>query len=356
MVVVTPQLVQDKNVLLRLDIDVPLRLASLAQGFSLRLQPNGKPSLQNKWEVVDDFRLKAGLPTLRLCLEHAKEVVIMGHIGRPDSAKASSGKPNEFFDQALSVAPIYEWLEEQGFSDELGSGKLKLLENLRFEKGEEGCDLEYARELPAFGDFFVNEAFAAHHPAASTTILPTLLPHAAGLRFAQEVGVLTKVREASRRPLVVIIGGVKLEDKLPAVLSMAKIADYVLVGGKIAAELSTRGSANILVAELNKEGTDVTEETISSWKEIINGAKIIVWNGPIGKVQNLEEMGSERGTYELAKIISDSDAETVVGGGDTVGFLDNSGLLDKFSFVSTGGGAMLEFLTYGTMPTIEVLK
>ncbi len=317
---VTPDFIHNKKVLLRMDIDVPLG------------------------NVAGDFRLEAGLPTLKMCLEHASEVIVMGHIGRP------GGKE----DPELSVGRVFEWL-----SQELGEPvKLRILENLRFEPGEESCDLEYAKELASFGDVYVNEAFASYHPASSTTILPTLLPHRAGLRFVKEVEKLKEVRENPKKPLVVIIGGAKVEDKLPVVEEMAKIADYVLVGGKIASEIqnSKFKIQNVLVGELNKEGTDVTPETIEKWQEIIAKAKMVVWNGPLGKIQNSEDMSSERGTYELAHILADSDAEVIVGGGDTVGFLQKLGMLEKFGFVSTGGGAMLKFLEKGTLATIEALK
>lgn len=344
MQVVTPQLIQGKKVLLRLDIDVPLGKSSIA---------NRQSSEDEGWEVVDDFRLKAGLPTLKLCLEHAKEVVIMGHIGRPKGKEVSD----------LSVAPIVDWLDDQGFGSYMESGKLKILENLRFEAGEESCDLGYAKDLSFLGEVYINEAFASYHPAASTTILPTLLPCFAGLRFVMEVEALTKVRENSQKPLVAVIGGAKVEDKLPVVLALSKITDKVLVGGKIAKELSVISyqlSANVLVGELNEEGTDITQETIEDWKKIIMDAKMIVWNGPVGKIESSElrkeELGSARGTYELAKMITESGAETIVGGGDTVGFLGQSGLSKKFSFVSTGGGAMLKFLETGTLPTIKALS
>jgi len=329
--------------------------------------PLGKPSAVSRQPsagsvVLDDFRLKVGLPTLKLCLEHASEVIVMGHIGRPNGREVPE----------LSVAPIYDWLEEELGGMEGLEGKLRLLENLRFEPGEsfdtaqafgseaqarrdEDAVLKYAEKLAALGDVFVNEAFAAHHPAASTTVLPTLLPHTAGLNFAKEVEILTRVRENPGKPLVIIIGGAKVEDKFPVVLEMAKIADYVLVGGKIAGELSavsSQLSASVLVGKLNEEGTDITPETIDRWQEIIREAKMIVWNGPLGKIEDPKNDQTKR----LAEMIVSSDAETVVGGGDTVTYLDQLGLLDKFSFVSAGGGAMLELLATGTLPTIEVLN
>lgn len=306
MQVVTADFVKHKKVLLRLDLDVSIEVG----------------------KVTEDFRLKASLSTLDLCLQNASQVIIMGHIGRPSFAEASEGKPQ------FSVAPIYNWLIDQGYE------KFKLLENLRFESGEDACDLEYAKELASLGEVYVNEAFGAHHPASSTTILPTLLPHAAGLHFAEEVRKLGEVRNNPKHPLVVIIGGVKLEDKLPAIESMRKIADSVLIGGKIASEIG-------LSKNLTEDGLDINEETISEWKLILQNASQIVWNGPLGK--------EDHGTLEIAKAVIDSDAESIVGGGDTVAFLDRVGLLDKFSFVSVGGGAMLKFLTEGTLPTIEVL-
>lgn len=322
MQVLSSGFVKDKKVLLRLDLDVPLRQA------------------QGKLVVEEDFRLKTALPTLNLCLENASEVIIIGHIGRPDGV-----------DPQLSVSPIYNWLMNQGYGEALETDKLKLLENLRFEVGEDSGDLEYAKELASLGEVYINEAFGAHHPASSTTVLPTLLPHYAGLRFAKEVAKLTQVRENPKRPLVVIIGGIKSEDKLPAIKAMAKIADTVLVGGKIISEISPydlMGEDHVMVGKLIPEGTDINDDTISLWQPVIQNASMVVWNGPLGKIEEL-------GTYKIAKIIIESKAESIVGGGDTISILDKSDLLDKFSFVSVGGGAMLKFLSAGTLPTIEAL-
>lgn len=322
MQVLTSELIKDKRVLLRLDIDVPI-----IDGM-----------------VGDEFRLEAGMPTLMLCLEHAREVIVMGHIGRPHGV-----------DPSLSVGPIYDWLVSQNLSSHLKSGKLKLLENLRFEEGEEKCDLEYAKELASLGDFFVNEAFASHHASASTTVLPTLLPHCAGLHFAEEVRVLRDVRENPKQPLIVIIGGAKIEDKLPAVIQMAKIADKVLVGGKIASELSAIShqlSDNIYLAKLRDDGKDIKEETVQLWAPFITRAKMLLWNGPMGLIEDPKYNQTEK----IAQLVIESGAESIVGGGDTVSYLNFLGDLPEFSFVSTGGGAMLEFLVKGTLPTIEALS
>lgn len=294
-------------------------------------------------KTVEDFRLKVGLTTLRFCLQYASQVILMGHLGRPEGE-----------DPNFSVEPIFNWFLQNGFEQDLSSKKLRILENLRFESGEDDASLDYAKELASLGDFYINESFAAYHPAASTTVLPTLLPHAAGLHFAKEVENLTRVRENSHQPLIVIMGGAKVEDKLPVITLFAKGADAILVGGKLVSEIRSQNlqmPANVLLGELNESGLDLTPESVESWREKINQAKMIVWNGPIGK--------EDAGTAKLAQMVLDTNAETIVGGGDTVSFLDKQGLLQKFQskgFVSSGGGAMIKFLSEGNLPAIEALK
>lgn len=318
----TEGLILGKRVLLRLDLDVTIE--------------NGR--------VVDDFRLLAGMETLGFCLDYASTVIIMGHIGRPKGE-----------DPSLTVKPIVDWLEEGYGHITLPEGKLHILENLRFEAGEDACDPSFTKELASYGDVYINEAFASHHPASSITELPKLLPHAAGFHFAQEVETLTKIRTNPDKPFVAVVGGAKVEDKLPAVLSLAKVADAVLVGGKIASEIkdqNTQIPPNVMLGKLTEDGQDLAPETIESWKSLIAGAKLIVWNGPVGKVEDPKNNQSQA----LAGLITSSTAQTILGGGDTISYVTKLGLLDKFSFVSTGGGAMLKFLIDGTLPSIEALK
>ncbi|KKQ09832.1 hypothetical protein A3E66_05675 [Candidatus Daviesbacteria bacterium RIFCSPHIGHO2_12_FULL_37_16] len=315
-------LISGKKVLLRLDLDVPIE--------------NGR--------VVDDFRLLAGMETLGFCLDHAQSVILMGHIGRPQGE-----------DPDLTVRPIVKWLEEGFGHIRLPEGKLHILENLRFEAGEDDCDQKFASELASFGDVFINEAFASHHPSASTTLLPKLLPHGAGFTFAEEVNTLEEIRERPQKPFVAIIGGVKIEDKLPAVLALAKIADAVLVGGKIADEIkleNTQVPPNVMVGKLTEDKEDIADETVDSWQPLIERARLIIWNGPLGRVEDEKYQNSRK----IAQIITTSNAKTILGGGDTITYVDELGLLNKFSFVSTGGGAMLEFLIKGTLPSIEALE
>lgn len=316
-------LIKDQIVLLRLDLDVPIK--------------NGV--------ITDNFRLWAGLETLGFCLDHAKTVIIMGHIGRPEGKEVPE----------LSVQPIIKWFEEGAAHIRLPKHKLHILENLRFEPGEDAADLDFAKDLASYGNVFVNDAFASYHPAASTTVLPKLMPHAAGFRFADEVETLTQVRNHPMRPFIAILGGAKLEDKLPVVQKMSQIADWVLVGGKLAKELTESGKrvgANVMVAELTENGEDISEKTLEEWKSILPRAKQILWNGPVGKFEDPKNDG----TTKLAHAITLTNAKTIIGGGDTVSALDHGHLLEKFTFVSTGGGAMLKFLVDGTLPTIEALK
>lgn len=323
MQVVSPDLIKGKKVLLRLDLDVEIK----------------------DKKVIEDYRLKAGLPSLKLCLEHADKIIILGHLGRPNGREVPE----------LSVEPIYDWLAEQdNLRSHLESGKLKLLENLRFESGEDDCSLDYAKQLATFGDFFINEAFAAHHRAASTTLLPTLLPHAAGLRFAQEVETLRRVRENPQKPLVIIIGGAKVEDKYPVIKALSSLSEHILVGGLLAKKIKDQFlqvPPNVILGQSNSSGLDLDDDTIEKFKAILTDAKSVVWAGPLGKY---EDPAGNIGNKELARTLIQTDTYTLIGGGDTIAALDE--FLPKFSFVSVGGGAMLELLSKGSLPTIDCLN
>ncbi len=181
------------------------------------------------------------------------------------------------------------------------------------------------------------------------------MPHAAGLQFAKEVEELTSLKQHPKKPFVAIIGGAKIEDKLPVLQTFAQIADAVLVGGKLPEEIKAEGltlPSNVLVAKMNEQGTDLSVEVADAFRGVILSSKQIVWAGPVGKYED----GFIEGTKALAQAVIESGAYSVVGGGDTITVLDELGLLNKFSFVSTGGGAMLEFLVKDTLATIEALS
>jgi phosphoglycerate kinase len=311
---------KEKRVLVRADLDVPLRDGS----------------------VADDTRIKECLPTIEYLLKQGAKVILLGHLGRPDGKEVPE----------LSLAPVAEHikklLKREGEVEDFcyhGSldNNLYLLENLRFDPREEANDPVYAKELVAMGDFYVNEAFASsHREHASIVGIPKHLPHATGFHFQKEVENLSKAIENPKRQLVFIIGGAKPETKMLFVEKFRRVADVVLVGGKLA-EKST----------LAESGLDINQQTVEKFKETIRKAGTIVWNGPMGKFEDKEW---ELGTREIAQAIAQSPAFKIVGGGDTIAALTKFGLLEKMDYVSTGGGAMLEFLAHGTLPGIEVLK
>ena len=350
--------VYKKKVFLRADLDVPLK--------------NG--------EIKDDTRPKTWLPTLEYLLKNQAQVFIAGHLGRPIQQFSifnfQFSKENEEF----SLKPIAKWLMEklelhhqlkeveiEGFKGWEITGNVFLLENLRFYKEEEENDLGFSQKLASLADVYINDAFASSHRAhASIVGITKYLPSYAGLRLEKEVDELSKILNDPKRPLVVIIGGAKIETKLPLVEKMHHFADYVLVGGEIAENdkvllkvshenlnPSAGGKKSILlVADLTEDNKDVTEKTAENFLQVCQNAGSVVWNGPMGQVENEKY---QMGTEILARGLSKLSSYTIVGGGDTLSFLKEKNLLDKFSFVSTGGGAMLEFLAGVKLPGLEVL-
>ena len=344
----TVQLV-GKTVFLRGDLDVPLRESG---------------------EIDDDSRLRAGLPTVRYILEHCSKVIIGGHLGRP------GGK----IDKSLSLYPIAQWfsksiihnssfiIQDEKIGDFDGwelSENLFLLENLRFYPGEESnpstsSGQVFAERLASLADIYVNDAFSvSHRDHASITGIPKVLPHYAGIRLQEEISSLSKVLGNPQRPFIVIIGGKKLETKLPLVKKMIEFADYVLVGGLIAKEIEENHpiySAKIKLGRQNSDATDIEPVSIEEFVRIIKTAKTVIWNGSMGRIgPKGETLSSEIGTENIAKAIIESGAFSVVGGGDSVEYLQKIGVIDKFDFVSMGGGAMLSFLAGEKLPGIEAL-
>lgn len=338
--VLSSDVVRGKRVFLLLDLDAPM----------------------SEHGISDTTRIDAGFPTLQFLIQNAAEVVIGSKLGRPNG-----------FDENLSLKGIglsvsrrlessekFKELDLNGFKAFKISEKVTLLENLRFYKEEEANDTEFAKRLASLADVFVNEQFAVcHRSYASMVGIPKFLPHFAGFRLQKEVDELSKVLENPARPLVVVIGGAKIETKLPLVNKMQELADKVLVGGEIAEEISSFEKPNpkIIVAQLNIEKTDITQNSVQVFAEELRKAQTIVWNGPMGEISKEvnKTLLSEAGTKEIALLVSGSSAHTIVGGGDTIGFLNKHGLLHNFSFVSTGGGAMLAFLSGEKLPGLEAL-
>jgi len=330
----------EKRVFLRADLDVPL----------------------NGGRIEEDWRLRNLLPTIRHLISQKSTIILAGHIGRPE------GKPvfnlsTKILVLVLSKLLNNEVIHIEGFptneaiQETLGLQKnaVLLLENLRFFAGEEKNDKLFARRLANLADCYVNEAFAASHRNHASIIgVPKFLPHAAGLRLEKEVEVLEEVLKKPKRPLVVVIGGAKIETKLPVIENLAKIADFVLVGGKLPQEMQdTKLRNNVIVGKLTKDDKDLSSDSIEVFKEKIAQAKMVVWNGPMGV---FEEKENERGTKEIAQTIAQGKAEKIVGGGETIWALKKYGLEEKIDWISSGGGAMLEFLVGKILPSIAALN
>ena len=296
-----------KRVLVRVDWNVPIE--------------NGK--------VVDDFRIKKSLPTLEYLENAGAKVIIATHLESENT----------------SIRPFKMYVPKG----------MKLLKNLRDNPGEESNSEEFAKELASGADIYVNEAFSAsHREHASIVGVPKFLPSFIGLQFAREIKELSKAFNP-QKPFLFILGGAKFETKLPLVEKFLDIADLIFVGGTNAATATTMPLAKnskIIFPYGNIGALDVDDETISLLKEKIEASEFILWNGPLGNY----EKGYKKGTLELAKILAVSNKNVIVGGGDTLAAIKELNLLDKFSFVSTGGAAMLDFLATSTLPGIEVMN
>lgn len=334
--------VKGKKVFIRLDFDVPIK--------------NG--------EIEDDSRLSSGLESVKYLLEKDAVVIAAGHIGRPEEIdeKFSTRIVAKWFQKKLLTTKITE-TEFEGLKAYKLNKNLYVIENLRFDKGEEENSDEYSKKLASTAEIYVNEAFGVtHRKHASIYGVAKLLPGFAGYHLMREVKILSKTLENPRRPLTFIIGGAKIETKLPLISKMHRLADFVLVGGELAEQTKILAKeqhariagqkAMLLVAELTQDTFDITLTSVKNFEQVIEESGTIVWNGPMGLI----EKGYSEATLELAKIIDKKSAYKIIGGGDTIGFLANKKLLDSYDLVSMGGGAMLEFLSGEKLPGLEALE
>jgi len=325
------KVLKNRNVLVRVDFDVPFN-------------SNG--------QVADTTRIKACLPTIKYLLEKGAKVALLTKLGRPNNGiKTSTKVLSPLLAQLLNTK--VSWLPNISFSPNLGN--LILLENIGFYKEDAEGDVSFAKTLATPYDFYVNEAFAkCHRNEAGVSIIPKFLPSFAGFRLIKEIETLTALLKNPQRPFIAIIGGAKIETKIPVVESLANIANKVLIGGKLSLELNPKllKLPNILNSQDWVEKKDIGPQTISLFKKELGKAKTIVWNGPMGMFENEKYA---KGTREIARYISNLDAFKVVGGGDTIAAITKAGVLDKMDFVSTGGGAMLTFLSGKPMPGIIAL-
>ena len=335
---------KDKIILVRTDFNVPLK--------------NGK--------VEDDFRIRASLPTIQYLLENgAKRIVLISHLGRPE------GKMDLKFSLSPAADTLRKLLPEQKVAfyplpkkDEdilnYSDCNIILLENLRFDPGEEVNSEDFIKQII---DAFVQDGFAVTHRAhASTDAIAKFLPTYAGLLVEKEIENLTKVLQNPTKPLLLIIGGAKVDDKQPLIEKFSSLADHIAVGGKIAADGYASKNPKIYVAEdfdENGAGEKLDIGPVSTTKiaDFIKDAKTIIWNGLLGYA---EDPAYATASTIVAELMGEkTDATTIVCGGDTTGFVQS--LLEdhpnlQYSLISTGGGAALEFLLNPDLPGLKVIK
>ena len=313
-------------------------------------------------KVADDFRIKESLPTIEFLRNAGAKIVLLSHREKPTD----------------SLKPVFNYAKDliEDLTFEV-DGPVMLLENVRNDPGEKDNSDEYAKKLSSHGEIFVNEAFSgSHREHASIVGIPKYLPSFAGLRFEREVAELSKAFYP-KHPFLFILGGAKFETKLPILERFLQLADTIFVGGALAHNFFKemgKDIGNSLVSEgnfgleklvatgrivlpedyitINNKILDAGAQTMENLREKVNSAKLILWNGPLGNYEN----GYKVATLKLAELIAESGNEAIVGGGDTLAAIQELNLFDKFSFVSTGGGAMLDFLAYGTLPGIKALE
>jgi phosphoglycerate kinase len=375
-----------KRVLVRVDYNVPIKDGS----------------------VGDDTRIRAAMPTLEYLLDQEAAVILCSHLGRP------KGSPNPKY----SLRPVASHLSELlgrpvAFAEDcigpvaeqaakaLNPGEVLLLENTRFHPEEEKNDPEMSRQLSNLADVYVNDAFgSAHRAHASTEGVARFLPAVAGFLLEKEIRYLGQAIADPKPPFVAILGGAKISDKIGVIRNLLKKADQVLIGGGMAntffkaqgypvADSLVEDEALDTARELLQDGTnklrlpvdvvigerfdaeaeskvmpmgpvpegwrilDIGPETISAYGKTIAGAGTVVWNGPMGV---FEFPRFAKGTFELAKAVANSDALTIVGGGDSVAAIQQSGMADRITHISTGGGASLEMLEGLELPGVAALQ
>lgn len=343
-------------------------------------------------QVVNQFRLARALPTLQYLVDNGARVILIAHIGRgqeetlrPVFEVLRNSLPITFNEHVLGP-------EVHAARQSMQNGQVLMLENVRSDLREKLNDAEFAQQLAALGDIYVCDAFAAgHREHASIVGIPQYLPSYAGINFMHEHEELVRTL-TPEHPALFILGGAKFETKMPLVEKFLEAYDHVFIGGALAHDIFRARGQSVgasLVSEVDLTGnpivnneklvlpvdfvierdgnrmiimpTDVQEgdvildagpETLERLKLFTKGAKTILWNGPLGNY----EQGYGDATEGLAKYVAESEAYSVVGGGDTVAAIESLGLSGQFGFMSTGGGAMLAFLEHSTLPAIEALK
>ena len=379
--------VKGKRVIVRVDFNVPME----------------------KGKITDDTRIVKTLPTIQYLIKHSAKVILISHLGRPQnqepefSLKPIANRLGQLLKQPVKFVPDCIGKTAQKEIETLKNGSVVLLENLRFHKEEEKNDPKFSKLLAELGDLYVNDAFgAAHRAHASTVGITDYLPSAAGFLLAKEIEYFDRVLEKPERPFTAILGGSKVMDKIKVIENLMSRVDYLLIGGAMAYTfLKARGHKigsskfdfeglemakqilektkqvkiqfllpiDHLIAETVTEGAkteisevdipdgwigvDIGPKTIERYQAVISKSKTVMWNGPVGV---FEIKAFSEGTSQLAEAMAQlTGATTVIGGGETAAAIVKSGLENKLSHVSTGGGASLEYLEGRILPGIEAL-
>jgi phosphoglycerate kinase len=336
--------VTNKRVLVRCDFNVPI---------------------DEKGNILEDFKIRQTLPTIKYLIEQKAKIILMSHLGQPDGKVSEELKLDKVAEKLAELLNVFIEKEDDCIgpdveveSNKLEPGKILMLENLRFYKEETEDNLEFAKKLSYLGDIYVNDAFGvSHRKNASVSAIAQYLPSCAGMLLEKEIENLNKIMKNPEKPMVAIIGGTKVDTKAQFINSMCKVADFVIISGLIVKEVAEKNikfdcPEKILAPVGDLAALDISEESAKMFSEKIMQAKTILWNGPFGK---FEDEKYEKGTLEIAKAIIASKAYSVIGGGETVEFLNRKGMMDDFGWVSTGGGAMLDYLSGLPMPGIEAL-
>jgi phosphoglycerate kinase len=377
--------VDGKRVLVRVDFNVPL----------------------DEGKVADDTRIKAALPTIEELRQRGARLVLVSHLGRPTdrepelSMRPAADRLAELTDAEVTLAPGVVGEEERAFTENLGRGDILVLENVRYEPGETKNDPQLAASLAELADAYVDDAFGAAHRAHASTVGVAHLfsQRAAGELLEREVTTLTKLLEAPERPLVAVLGGAKVSDKIAVIERFRQVADTILIGGAmcfpffsaqghdvgdslcaegdaaLAKQLLEGGGAGLELprdlvianrfdagAEVRRidgvdvqsgwMGVDIGTRTASSYGTAIASAGTVFWNGPMGAFE-IEPFAA--GTRAVAEAVADAPGITIVGGGDSAAALEQFGLADRVTHLSTGGGAALELIEGKTLPGVEAL-
>ncbi len=386
------------------DIDVKNKKVLVRVDFNVSFNESGK--------ISDDFRIKTVLPTINYLKKQNSKIILISHLGRPSlrqnlkySLKPVALRLEKLLKQKVKFIDDCIGQKVKKEVEKMKPRDILLLENLRFYSGEKENNLKFAKELANLADVFINDAFSAcHRKHASVVAITKYIPSVAGFLLEKEIKNLSQVLQSPKKPLVLVIGGIKISSKLPLIKKFLKIADKILMGGALAntvlkAEGIEVGKSimekemlkevlklplknrkiylplnGIVSGNFSKKGKaktigmdkigkremilDIGPKTIKIFSEIISQAKTIIWNGPMGYFEKRE---FRKGTEEIAKsILKNKKAKTIIGGGETISSLRQvSGFKFQVSgniFISTGGGAMLEFLSGKKLPGIKALE